>query len=313
MSAAAVALVPRRAFAAYPDRPVKLVVPFAAGGNADIQGRLIAEYAQKFLGQPLIIENRGGAGGGIGAELVAKSPADGYTLLVGSNGPMTVNPIVQKTGYDTFKDFAPVALTSYTPHAFILNAKVPAKTVAEVIALSKKEPLNIGMAGVGSATHMTLERFKAATGAQLTAVPYRSGGALAPDLIGGAIHGAFTEISTGLPLHKDGQGFIVAVAAAARHPDAPDIPTMIESGANMTAESFIGVLAPVATPKEIVSQLEQAIVRGMSSPEAVAKVRGIGGVPAAGDQLSAKGLADYLKMDYARTLVAAKAAGLAKE
>lgn len=311
-ASAALSAIPRPALAAYPDRPVRLVVPFAAGGNADIQGRLIAEYAQSLLGQPMVIENRGGAGGGIGAEMVARSPADGYTLLIGSNGPMTVNPIIQKTSYDTFKDFAPVALTSYVPHVLILNAKVPANSIAELIALSKQQPINIGMSGVGSATHMTLERFKAATGAQLAAVPYRSGGALAPDLIGGAIHGAVTEFSTGLPLHKDGLGKIIAVAASQRHPAAPDLPTMIEGNVNMTAESFIGVFAPAATPKEILTALEQAIVRGMGTEAAVNKVRGLGAVVASGGQMSAKGLADYLKLDYERTLTAAKGAGLVK-
>lgn len=312
VASAPLALMPRMAKAAYPDRAVRLVVPFAAGGNADIQGRIIAEQMQKLLNRPVVIENRGGAGGGIGAEVVARSAPDGYTLLVGSNGPMTVNPILQKTSYDTFRDFAPVALTSYVPHVLILHPKVAAASVAELVALSKAEALNIGMAGIGSATHMTLERFKAATGAQITAVPYRSGGALAPDLIGGAIHGAFTEFSTGLPLHKEGLGKIIAIAADNRHPDAPGIPTMIEGNANVTAESFIGVLAPAATPKDILVTLEQTIVRGMSENAAVVRVRGLGAIVASPERLSAKGLADYLKMDYERTLAAAKGAGLDK-
>src|SRR5882757_3078620 len=124
VASAPLALMPRTAKAAYPDRAVRLVVPFAAGGNADIQGRIIAEQMQKLLNRPVVIENRGGAGGGIGAEVVARSAPDGYTLLVGSNGPMTVNPILQKTSYDTFRDFAPVALTSYVPHVLILHPKV---------------------------------------------------------------------------------------------------------------------------------------------------------------------------------------------
>lgn len=312
-ASAQLTLAPRIAEAAYPDRAVRLVVPFAAGGNADIQGRIIAEQMHKALGQPVIVENRGGAGGGIGAEVVARSAPDGYTLLIGSNGPMTVNPIIQRTSYDTFKDFAPVALTSYVPHVLILHPKVAAGSVAELIAQSNKEPLNIGMSGIGSATHMTLERFKAATGAQITAVPYRSGGALAPDLIGGAIHGAFTEFSTGLPLHKEGLGKIIAVTADHRHLDAPDIPTMIEGNVKVTAESFIGVLAPAATPKDILAVLEEAIVRGMSEAAAVTRVRTLGAVVASPERLSAKGLAEYLKMDYERTFAAAKGAGLTKD
>jgi hypothetical protein len=189
-----------------------LIVPFAAGGNADIVGRIVGDRISNALGQPVVIDNRGGAGGSIGAEAVARSAPDGYTLLVASNGPLTVNPFVQaKLGYDPLKDFAPVALTSYVPHVIILNSKVEAKTIADLIALSKKAQVSIATSGVGSATHMTLERFKAASGANIVHVPYRSGGALMPDLIGGSIQAAMTEFSTALaaaqrrpgPHHRD--------------------------------------------------------------------------------------------------------------
>ena len=199
-------------------------MPFAAGGNADIVGRIVGERISSALGQPVVVDNRGGAGGSIGAEAVARSAPDGYTLLVGSNGPLTVNPFVQaKLGYDPLKDFAPVALTSYVPHVIILNNNVAAKTLQELIALSKKQQLAIATSGVGSATHMTLERFKAATGADIVHVPYRSGGALMPDLIGGSIQAAMTEFSTALPLHKGGKARIVAIAAVQRSKLAPDI------------------------------------------------------------------------------------------
>ena len=166
------ALLPRAAFAKYPERPIRLIVPFAAGGNADIVGRIVGDRISNALGQPVVIENRGGAGGGIGAEAVARSAPDGYTLLVASNGPLTVNPFVQaKLGYDPLKDFAPIALTSYVPHVIILNSKVEAKTIADLIALSKKAQISIATSGVGSATHMTLERFKAASGANIVHVP----------------------------------------------------------------------------------------------------------------------------------------------
>src|SRR6185312_9304793 len=132
------AIAPRIAFAAYPDRVIHLIVPFAAGGNADIVGRIVGEQMSKALGQPVVVDNRGGAGGSVGAEAAARATPDGYTLFVGSNGPLTVNPFVQaKLGYDPLKDFAPVALTSYVPHAIILNADVAAKTIPELIALSK--------------------------------------------------------------------------------------------------------------------------------------------------------------------------------
>ena len=246
----AATLLPRAAFAAYPDRPIHMIVPFAPGGNADIVGRIVGERISSALGQPVVVDNRGGAGGGIGAEFVAHATPDGYTLFVGSNGPLTVNPFVQAhLAYDPLKDFAPVALTSYVPHCIILNNNVPAKTLQDLIVLSKKQPVNMATSGVGSATHMTLERFKAATGANITHIPYKSGGALMPDLMGGSIQAAMTEFSTALPLHKGGKARIVAVASAQRSKLAPDIPTFIDGGVkDFTAQSYIGILAPAGTP-----------------------------------------------------------------
>src|SRR5581483_2122862 len=262
----ALTLFPRAAYAKYPERPIRLIVPFAAGGNADIVGRLVGDRIASALGQPVVVDNHGGAGGSVGAEAVARSAPDGYTLLVGSNGPLTVNPFVQaRLGYDPLKDFAPVALTSYVPHVIILSNKVEAKTVAELIALSKKAQINIATSGVGSATHMTLERFKAASGANVVHVPYRSGGALMPDLIAGNIQAAMTEFSTALPLHKGGQARIIAIAASSRSRLASDIATFIESGVkDFTAQSYIGIVAPAGTPAAIIADLQKAISAGLA-------------------------------------------------
>ncbi len=310
--APAASLLPRTAFAAYPDRAIRLIVPFAAGGNADIVGRLVGERMSQALGQPVVIDNRGGAGGSIGAEAVARAAPDGYTLLVGSNGPLTVNPFVQaKLGYDPLKDFAPVALTSYVPHAIILNSKVEAKTVAELIALSKQQQISIATSGVGSATHMTLERFKAATGANVVHIPYRSGGALMPDLIGGSIQAAMTEFSTALPLHKGGQAHIIAISAAQRSALAPDIPTFIESGVkDFTAASYIGILAPAGTPAAIIAQLQKAVAGGLTSGSAPEKLRGMGSEIATPEQMTPQGFAAFIRTDYARMGEAAKLAGI---
>jgi tripartite-type tricarboxylate transporter receptor subunit TctC len=189
-SAPILALPAQRALAAYPDRPIHLIVPFAAGGNADIVGRITGDLISKALGQPVVVENRGGGGGSIGAEFVAHATPDGYTLLVGSNGPLTVDPLLHANlGYDPLKDFAAVALTSYVPHALIMSNKIQAKTMSELVAQSKNAAVTIATSGIGSATHMTLERLKAATGANLTHVPYRGGGALMPDLISGNVDG----------------------------------------------------------------------------------------------------------------------------
>ena len=306
------ALMSRSAFAAYPERAIHLIVPFAAGGNADIVGRIVGDVISKALKQPVVVENRAGAGGGIGAELVARARPDGYTLLVGSNGPLTVNPFVQAhLGYDPLKDFAAVALTSYVPHALILSNKVEAKNAAELVALSKTAPITIATSGVGSATHMTLERFKAATGAAVTHVPYRGGGALLPDVIAGSVNGAMTEFSTALPLHKAGQAHILAIAAAQRSKLAPDIPTFDEIGVKgFIAQSFIGIMAPAKTAPEIVAQLQKAVADGLTGGPAAERLVTLGSEIATAEQMTSKGFADFVRADYEAMAAAAKLAGI---
>jgi tripartite-type tricarboxylate transporter receptor subunit TctC len=303
-----------RLFAAsYPERPIHLIVPFAAGGNADIVGRIAGDQIGKNLNGTVVVENRGGAGGAIGAEYVARAAPDGYTLLVGSNGPLTVNPFVQaKLGYDPLKDFAAVGLTSYVPHALIVSNKVEAKTFADILALSKKTPVTVATSGLGSATYMTFERLKAATGGNFTHVPYRGGGALMPDVIGGSVNSAMTELSTALALHKGGQAHIVAIAAVKRSQLATDIPTFDESGVKgFVAQSYIGVLAPAKTPEDIIAKLQSAIEKGFApgSP-AVERLLSIGAEVATPEQQTAKGFADFIRADYEAMRDAAKLAGI---
>lgn len=309
---AAPSLLSRAAFAGYPDHPIRMVVPFAAGGNADIVARIVGASMAATLGQPIVIDNRGGAGGSIGAEAVARSESDGYTLLVGSNGPLTVNPFVQaKLGYDPLKDFAPIALTSYVPHAIIVHPAVKARTVAELVALSQRESISIATSGVGSATHLTLERFNAQTGAKLTHIPYRSGGALLPDLIAGNVQAAMTELSTAAPLHHAGQGRILAIAAERRSQLAPEVPTMIESGVSgFTAASFIGILAPAATPPVIIGQLQAAVASALRAGPAADKLRELGAELATVEQMTPAGFQAFIRTDFDRSRDAAKLAGL---
>jgi tripartite-type tricarboxylate transporter receptor subunit TctC len=265
------------------------------------------------VNQAVVVENRAGAGGGIGAEYVARANPDGYTLLVGSNGPLTVNPFVQaQLGYDPLKDFVAIALTSYVPHALILSNNVEAKTVSELVAISKKTPLTIATSGIGSATHMTLERLKAATGANITHVPYRGGGAMLPDLIGGNVNGAMTEFSTALPLHKDGKARIVAIAAVHRSKLADDIPTFDESGVKgFTAQSYIGVLAPAQTPADIVAKLQNAIEKGLApGSTAAGRLVDLGSEVATAEQMTSKGFAEFIRTDYEAMREAAKLAGI---
>ena len=312
-AATAIVFLPRGVLAAYPDRPIRLIVPFAAGGNADIVGRLVGEQISKALNQPIVVENRGGAGGGVGAESVAQATPDGYTLLVGSNGPLTVNPFVNANlKYDPIKDFAAIALTSYVPHGLVVNKAVQASTISDLIALSKKTPVTIATAGVGSATHMTLERLKASTGADLTHVPYRGGGSLLPDVISGNVTGAMTEFSTALALHTGGEARILAVAASKRSRIAPDIPTFDESGVKgFKAQSYIGILAPAETPADIVAQLQQAIEKALvpGSP-AAERLVSIGAEVATPVQMTSKGFAEFIRADYEEMREAARLAGI---
>jgi tripartite-type tricarboxylate transporter receptor subunit TctC len=300
-----------RALAAYPDRPIHLIVPFAAGGNADIVGRITGDLVSKALGQPVVVENRGGGGGSIGAEFVAHATPDGYTLLVGSNGPLTVDPFVHANlGYDPLKDFAAVALTSYVPHALILSNKIQAKTMTDLV--TQNAAVTIATSGIGSATHMTLERLRAATGANLTHVPYRGGGALMPDLISGNVDGAMTEFSTALPMHQGGQAHIIAVAALHRSKIAPDIPTFDESGVKgFTAQSYIGVVAPAKTPADVVDKLQQAVAQGLGSGSPAAeRLISLGSEVASPEQMTAKGFAEFIRADYENMRDAAKLAGI---
>ena len=298
---------------AYPDKPIRLIVPFAPGGNADINGRIVGDIIHKALGQPVIVENRAGAGGGVGAEAVARAAADGYTLLIGSNGPLTVNPFVNTSmSYDAQKDFAAVAMLSYTPHVPILSNKLGIKTVAELIAFSKTRPVTLATSGVGSATHMTVERFKLATGANITHVPYKSGGALMPDVISGNVDGAMTELATSLEQHKGGQARIVGIAAASRSKLAPDIATLDEQGVKgFRAQSFVGVVAPAKTPPEIIAKLQAAIAAGLKpgSPNAE-KFTSTGSELGTSEQMTPAGFAAFIKADYEAMREAAKAAGL---
>jgi tripartite-type tricarboxylate transporter receptor subunit TctC len=314
---AALAALPlaARVHAAFPERAVRLIVPFAPGGNADLQGRLIAEGMSQALGQPVIVENKAGAGGSIGAADVARAAPDGYTLLVGSNGPLTVNPFVQaKLGYDPLKDLAPVGMSSITPHSLIVHAGVPARTVQELVALSQKQQVATGTAGIGSATHLTLERFNAQTKGKLVHVPYKGGGALLPDLVAGTINAAMTEFSAALPHHRSGKARFIAVASASRLAAAPEVPTIAESGvAGFTAGSFIGVLAPAATPADVLKRLQEALAAAIASPKVLDRVRELGGEVATPGLRTAAGFAAFIRQEYERSREAAQLAGLKKE
>jgi tripartite-type tricarboxylate transporter receptor subunit TctC len=310
-----VSLLPRAAFAAYPDKPIRLIVPFAAGGNADLVARICGEGMAPAVGQPIVVESRAGAGGSIGAAFVATSPPDGYTLLAGSNGPLTVNPFVQaKLGYDPLKDFVAVGLANFAPHAIVLHDSVPVKTIPELVELSKKQQVTLGTSGVGSATHLTLARFNAATGAKIVHVPYRGGGALVPDVLAGTVSGAMTEMSTLLQHHNKGKVRILAVAWSKRSAQASDVPTMIEQGVkDFTAASYVGIVAPTKTPADIVTKLEQSMVKMLADKSVQEKFLKTGAELVPPELQTSKGFGEYIKKEYENSKQAAQLAGLKPE
>ncbi len=316
-AAAVPALRARPARAAWPDRPVRVIVPFAAGGNADTIARLLQPRLQEKLGQPVVVENRPGAGGSVGAQAVARAQPDGYTLLIGSNGPLSVNPVVQaRLPYDVARDFAPVGMAMQVPHCLVVQPSSAYRSVADVVAASRAQPdaLGVGTAGVASATHLSLEAFIAASGARLLHVPYRGGGAAVPDFLAGNIPLLFTEFSTALPLHRAGQARIVAVAATARLAALPDVPTMAEQGvANFTAGSYVGLLATGGSPAEALRKLGDAMAAIVQEPDFQARMTGMGGETAAGTLATPAGFARYIAEDLERSRIAAQAAGIRAE
>ncbi|MCE2923020.1 MAG: tripartite tricarboxylate transporter substrate binding protein, partial [Roseomonas sp.] len=247
-----------RSAVAYPDRPIRMIVPFAAGGNTDILARLVAGPMAERLGRPIVIENRAGAGGSLGAELVARAPADGYTLLFGAGGPLTANPVLQANiPYDVERDFRAIGLVGILPMICQVTARLPARSLTELIALMRQRDgaLTVATPGTGSAAHLALELLLAGAGVKATHVPYRGGSAMVPDLISGTVDAGMVELPSALPLHQDGKAPIVAIATQERSPRLPGVQTFIEAGLpNFTAGSYGGVLAPAATPVDIVGK-----------------------------------------------------------
>ena len=315
--AAAMALPAARAAHAqgtWPDRPIRVVVPFAAGGNADVIARILAPRLQERLGQPIVVENRPGAGGAVGAAEVARARPDGYTLLIGSNGPLSVNPAVQaRLPYDAERDFSPVAMAMQVPHCLMVQQNAPQRSLADVIAASRAQPdaLGAGTAGVASATHLSLEAFKLVSGARILHVPYRGGGAALPDFVAGNIPMLFTEFSTALPLHRDSRGRILAVASAARLNALPDVPTMTEQGvAGFTAASYVGLLAPAGTAADILRRLGEAMTAIVAEPDFRQRMEAMGGEAATGALATPAGFGAFIRDDLARSREVVRAAGI---
>lgn len=257
--------------AVYPKQPVTLVVPFPAGGPTDAMARLLAQKLSERLGQQIVIDNRGGAGGGIAAELVARAPADGHTLFFGTTGTMSINPsLYKKLRYDPVKDFAPVSLMATTMNVLVVNPEVPAKNLTELVQLGKGKPgeLAYGSAGNGSSNHLSGELFKSIAGVQINHVPYRGSAPAMIDLLGGRIAMMFDTIAVQTQNIAAGKVRALAVTGPKRSPLLPEVPTAQEAGLKgFDVTIWFGVLAPAGTPAPIIERLNREVVAVMATDE----------------------------------------------
>ncbi len=268
----------------YPTKPIRIIVPFAAGGAVDALARILSARLQEQFGQPVIVENRAGAGGMTGADLVAKSPPDGYTILQNTNG-QAISPAIHRTlPFDTLKDFIPVTQLVATSTVLVANPKLPAKTVPELIALAKAQPgkLNYGMTGVGNSLHLTMEMFKRAAGIDIQAVPYRGDALLNPALIAGEIDIAIVPIGTIVPLIEGGQLRALAVNSAERSNVLPEVPTVAEAAVpGFEAAGWQGYFVPAGTPREIVERIQRETAAAIALPDTQARLKAMGNEPVA--------------------------------
>ena len=265
----------------YPAKPVKIVVPYSAGGNADILGRTLAQKLGDAFKQPFVVENRAGANGGIGTDLVAKSAADGYTLLVTASGPLTVNPTLYKSvPYDPVKDFAPISECAVYQYVLVTLAASPWKSIADIVAAARAKPgaLSYGSTGVGGGNHLSGELFALATGTQLTHVPYKGSAPALADLLGGQLSMMFDTVITSVPQIRAGKLRAFAVSSAKRASSLPEVPTMQEAGIKgFDISQWQGFLAPAGTPRAIVDRLNAETRRAMHAADVRERIAVQGG------------------------------------
>ena len=296
----------------FPNKPIRLVVPFTPGGVTDSSGRLIADFLGRRLGQQVIVDNKPGASGNIGTAQVVGAAPDGYTLLLAFDGTMVINPhVFAKVPFDTLKDFAPVGRIGSATLILVAHPEVPAKTLTEVIALSKTKPLSYGTSGIGGTPHIAGEQLAQRSGAKLEHVPYKGGGQAIADTIGGSIPLVYTAVAGAQGHVKSGKLRAIAVSSARRNGALPDVPTFIESGyPDFVAESWVGILAPAKTPPAITSRLNAELNAVLNDPalrERLATL-GIEATPGTPEQFR-----EQMRTDLANYGPIVKAAGIKLE
>jgi tripartite-type tricarboxylate transporter receptor subunit TctC len=262
---------------AFPNKPIRLVVTFPPGGAPDILARLFADKAQ--LGQPVVVDNKPGAGGNIGAEMVAKAPADGYTLVMGTVGTHSINgALYSKMPYDMVKDFAPVGHVASAPNLLVVTNSLPVKNVAELISYMKANPdkLSFGSPGIGTSVHVSGELFKSLTGTSMQHVPYKGRQFAIPDLVGGSIQVMFDNMPSALPMAKEGKIRALAQTTATRSGAAPDVPTVAETVPGFEATTWFAMFAPAGTPKDVVARINAEMQRVYKLPDVAEKLKALG-------------------------------------
>jgi tripartite-type tricarboxylate transporter receptor subunit TctC len=295
----------------YPSKPIRFVVPYPAGGPLDTVARLLAQKVSEGVGQPVVVDNKPGAGGNIGADIVAKSPADGYTILMGAVATHAINPTLYASiPYDAMRDFAPITQVASTPNVLVVNSSIPAASVREFIAHAKANPgkLNFGSGSTGSAGHLAGELFKAMAGVEMTHVPYKGAAPAMTDLIGGNIQLMFDNLASSLAQVRAGKIRALAVTTARRSPLAPELPTVAESGLpGFDISTWFGVFAPAGTPREALERLHAQFTRALAAPDVREKMLNLGAEPVGSKP---EEFASYIRAEaekYARVIKASGA------
>jgi tripartite-type tricarboxylate transporter receptor subunit TctC len=298
----------------YPAKPIRMVVTFPAGGPSDVIVRIIGQRVNDLHGVTIIADNRGGAGGIVGTEIVARAAPDGYTFLVGTAGGMTINPnLHRKLTYEPFRDFAPVAMLVLNPQVLVVHPSLAARNVKEFATLAKAKPgqINFASAGAGTATHLGLELFKLTAGIDVTHVPYKGGAPALTDLIAGQVQALFVSIPSVLPHVHSGRLRAIAVSTLKRSASAPDVPTVAESGyPGFEYSNWNALFAPANTPPARVKRMNEIIANILSEPDVANKLSAQGADPAPG---TPEDLARYMKADDARWKKVIRSAGLRPE
>jgi tripartite-type tricarboxylate transporter receptor subunit TctC len=264
----------------YPDKPIRIVVGFAAGGPADIAARVVGDKLSQALGKPVVVDNVAGAGGNIATDRVAKAAPDGYTLLLATNGPFVINPsLYDKLPFDPVKDFIPISVLCFTPNILAVHNDIAAKTAQELAVLARAQPgqHTFASAGVGSTQHLAGELFKFTAGIDIKHVPYRGIALVMPDLLAGRVSMVFGNITSVMPLSRDGKIRALAVTSPKRWPATPELPTMSESGfPGFDATAWFGLMAPAGTPPAIIERLHREIVRSLAQSDVRARIDEVG-------------------------------------